>query len=878
MKRCRSFGFTPEQVVSFEHPRVVFEIDSQDYSPEHFDKYNASDKKEQSEEARIVKYSKIIKPGVLRGIADVYRKYQFNFGNVYASPSAIQEIMGYFIKGGVISQAEEPRYFDGTKISASGKQFVQEYTLGAVLSESVVRALYGEGMGDLKLKVIDAAPLLLENWSMGSYSVVEELNKAVSYAIAYTRDLINGTFVVPKLDKDVAKGMSSEDKLASNLRAFGEWAKQGDLLEDRNPVTLKLAGSLVYSGPLFKSYLERLNDATASAAMAERETEEAGNAGLFGDTSPDRGGLLERAVASWNRRNSVKREILGSVVMEGDMGGLIVSGVKERVMKWTSAKPENRQAWQQAVKLFRENFGRPPKSEEDAKILLKTAGKMAKSGDIMTGDQFKQEARQTVTGEQPGYAGGQPGSSGQEGGGGSQWGPGGSVPAGDPVKLFTAIRALYKNGQVSREQLDRAFRKVVASVQRVHSVLRNDENYTAGKTKTVMSPVLKNRWDQVKSFISRLRDRGIRAKDQIIDALQQAFRSFMTPQLAVEAYQQYAVFAGFSPNTRFQCLGVEQRRLIRSGIEAGAVVRYKPVSVEGFPDFILADVHRLVGQVGKVRSIRSEVYNVEFSDGEVVSALESELSLVDGGSEEEEEIVSGRGRTVDSVRDEVREFLLNVPTLTRVPADSHGIKKERIEADHVVYLHTETLPDGKPYTVEFHVDPNDNYCDVYVIRDLDNHSLGGDPISIDDIEDWSLGEADGVDARLSNELASHTGGEEVFVEEEDEPYAMVANSSLGAWLDRVGKGVFSGADLNICDGLQRELFSSFGGVEGTVSEGDIYSTVPPGARPFLMRTLDTVDKVVKQPLTAVDDLVDSLVKGVSKKKSMSNGKNRVHFN
>jgi hypothetical protein len=290
----------------------------------------------------------------------------------------------------------------------------------------------------------------------------------------------------------------------------------------------------------------------------------------------------------------------------------------------------------------------------------------------------------------------------------------------------------------------------------------------------------------------------------------------------------------------------------------------------------------LSGSVGVVRSIRSEVYNVEMPGNEVVSAAESEVSLADG-----EEIVSGRGKHMDPVRETVREFLLNVPSLTRVPEDILGIKKEILESDHVVYLHTETLPDGKPYTVEFHVDPADNYCDVYVIRDLDNHSLGGDPISIDDIDDWSLGEADEVDARLVNELAHHVrdgesagedgfDNEDEFEDEDEDDDGRVANSSFSLWLDRVGKGIFSKMDFQVCEGLRKEL-AGMGLIESDVGalsledmegggeqgEEDVLSEVPAGARPFLRRTLDTVDGIVTKPLSAVDALADSLVKGVS---------------
>jgi hypothetical protein len=734
LKRCRSFGFTPDQVQAFEHPRVVFEIDSQDYSPEHFEKYNASDKKEQTEEARIVKYSKVVKPEVLRQIVEVYRKYQFNFGNVYANPTAIGDIMAYLVNGGVISKEAVPKFFDGNKISDSGKQFIREYTLGAVLSERVTRALYGEGMGDLKLKVIDAAPLLLENWSNGSYAVIEELNKAVEYAIAYTRDLINGTFVVPKLDREQAKGMASEDKLAYNLKAFGEWAKQGDLLETKDPVVLKLAGSLVYSGPLFRSYLEKLNSATASAAASERETEEAGNSGLFEDTSPDRHDLLEKAVASWNRRYAVKRGVLSSVVFGGgDMvsSSLIVSDIKSKIMKWTSAKPENRNAWQEAGTLFRENFGHNPQTERDAKILYKAAKRMVDTGQVFSKDQFQQLAKEELTGQ---------GQSAQPG----QGSPAGGVPSDSPVKLFEAIKALYESGKVSKDQLVKAFQTVVSSFRRLGSA-------ESSGVFRVMSPALKENWDTVQSFVSRLRGSGVTGRRDVVSSLRQAFGSWVTPELADEAFRCYSALSGVGEGSacRFRPLTSSQRKVIQSGLVVGSLVKYNPLSLsKSDPSFLVSERLRFSGLVGKVRSVRSEVYNVEMPGGEVVSAVEPELEMVE----------SARPPSNDPLRETVREFLSNVSALTSVPDDQLGIKKEVLESDHVVYMHTETLPNGKPYTVEFHVVPGELAADVYVVRDFDNHPLEEDGFTIEDLEDWNLSEVDRVDGLFSKEMA-RTGAE-----------------------------------------------------------------------------------------------------------------------
>jgi len=929
IKRCRSFGFTPEQVQAFEHPRVVFEIDSQDYSPEHFDKYNQSDKKEQSEEARIVRFSKVVKSDVLRDIADLASRYQFDLGRVYATLTSCEELMSIFIKNKVFSQAELPKYFDGMYVSSVGKQFVTEYILGGILNESVIRALYSEGMGNLKQAVLGSAQLLLENWANGSFSVIDELNAAIRYAISFITEVNNGKFVVPKIGKDESKSMTADDKVAHNLKAFNVWASQGDLLEDRHPLVLKLAGALVYSVSLFKDYLTRLNEATASAAKTERETEESGNSGLFGDEedfTPDRYGLLEKAVASWQRRNFVKRNILSSVlrsdlmannktmvrsgypdfksvaqfkryymdsamvattaiqklqdlglsyeeaerkirdwgyerrhsfnssVIRSGLTGLglemdtmiyeikdlfdshqisndeagrrlsalglsdsfvymlvmdwmrsnearLASGysphrtgksqalfqdLKNKIMKWTNQDPNNKKAYQQAIQLYRDNFGKNPETEKDARLIMKTAKQMAKTGQVYDDASFKQEAQQVMGGQE------QQQNQTQQSGGFQ-----GNVDASDPVALFKAIQALYKEGSISKEQVEKAFKMVTGGQgsQRAY----NMPDQTQGEK---MAASLKR------------------------------------------------VSSGKNPGVRFDRLpkGV-------TGLQVGSRVIFTPLqSSKDDLDFVSQKDALYAGKTGVIRTIKSDIYNVEMPEedgvpGEVISAYSSELSRV----ALDEEILSARGAISDPMREWVQQFLYNIPSFTKVPAefDRRVVTKEVLEPDHVCYWYSETIDNGKPYTVEFHTCPGEPFCDVYVVRDFDNHPLDEGGYHIEDFEDWNLSEVDYVEGLFAKEKAS-TGSDASFDKTksdmrtgdyQDHPHPNSVDDDeedlFSNWSARVGAGLSLGKgmslpDMAIVSGLARVLSSGF-------TEG--YN-----------KTLDVVDTLVHDPLKTLDDV------------------------
>jgi hypothetical protein len=637
------------------------------------------------------------------------------------------------------------------KLSASGKEFIQEYTLGAVLSEQVVRALYGEGFGNIKQVVIDSAPLLLWNWAQGTYSVKPELNSAIEYAISYLKDVQSGRFVVPKMDR---KDGSADDKLAHNLEAFKKWALQGDLYQDRRPTVKKLAGALVYSAPLFKSYLKKLNTVTESAARADRESAEAGNDGLFGDTSPDRDALLEKAMSVYNKKmmilNAVvlgsssidpdwaraasrwdrKMRIMSSVIM-GDGMGVISSGImdmlgvdlKSRVLKFMSASENNEKAFRKALSLHRDVYGAPGK--KDIGKILKVAQKMVKDGKLYNSGEYKKASEGMAGGGNAGSGGAGFGRSGREGLGGN---------SNAVIDMFNKIKKMYDSGEVSREQLSKAFNVVVG---------------------------------------------------------ESAFASFRRR---------------VSSGVRFGPLTVEQRSRCSAGFRVGSRVRYVSLSSGASS----------CGE-GVIRSIGSELYQVEMDDGHGVSAYGEELSPVF-----DDAVLSSKGKWPDPMRQLVLDFLKNISTLQKVPDDEMKIDKQILAPDHVCYVYTETVANGKPYTVEFHATPFEPFCDVYVVRDFDNFPLDGDGLHISDFEDWNLGEVDIVDGWFTDELARSGGGRAHFEDpfrrkEHDEavrkqykyaPFAapraapaqqMELFGSFGGWYSHVGSVVSGGGALSMHD-------------------------------------------------------------------------------
>lgn len=114
-----------------------------------------------------------------------------------------------------------------------------------------------------------------------------------------------------------------------------------------------------------------------------------------------------------------------------------------------------------------------------------------------------------------------------------------------------------------------------------------------------------------------------------------------------------------------------------------------------------------------------------------------------------DKLTSARGQVLDSWRGLVRDILAQVPSLSKVPANEQGIKKDGgFEADHASYYYRETVPTGGDVEIEFHVDPTDGWTEVYVQSARDYKIL--DHFTIEDLEDYSPAEVDRIDTAVAS--------------------------------------------------------------------------------------------------------------------------------
>ncbi len=245
-KRVKKFGFTQKDLEGFKHPRVVFEIENDgDYSTDQFAQFNVSETKTMNPIEQAVKVSKIIKADTVKEAAAIIGDFE-TMGELYADSKAVSGIFDTFEKSGIINQFTRPQYENEGVITGAGKEFVETVLIGSVVNEKNIRGLTREGCKSIRRKLVRAITPLINNKSMGGYSITDELNEAV--------DII----MQVNINKDKFKSVE-------------EFAAQGSMFEDKNTVAIELAKKLENKEKEFADFMQSMNAALEPGASGQAD-------------------------------------------------------------------------------------------------------------------------------------------------------------------------------------------------------------------------------------------------------------------------------------------------------------------------------------------------------------------------------------------------------------------------------------------------------------------------------------------------------------------------------------------------------------------------------------------------------------------------------
>lgn len=256
-KYPQQFGFTPEQVKGMKHPRVVFVPDADlPYTAETFAKFNQQEMKGQSKTEQAVKLGKVVDDRTFAHITRSINGYD-TLGEFYADHKATHAAIKELQASGVLSHAQMAEMFDGDGISAQGREILENMLIGKAFESNPDAIREITAFKSVRQSVITALSEIVNNKSLGAYSLEDELAQAV--------DLVY---------KARKAGHRSGDRVSSfarqqNLFSFDE----GDTVADYNNATMLMLADVLNDSRItqLKKILSVYNQKAADSAAGQTD-------------------------------------------------------------------------------------------------------------------------------------------------------------------------------------------------------------------------------------------------------------------------------------------------------------------------------------------------------------------------------------------------------------------------------------------------------------------------------------------------------------------------------------------------------------------------------------------------------------------------------
>lgn len=180
---CGCYGFTPEQVATFSHPRIVFVIAAHlEYNATTFARFNAQDTKRMNKTEQAIKYGKTVKDDVFGRILSVINAFE-TLGDFYACTEAATKCINELRTAGAIDSMSYAEMFDGDTISTTGKETLENVLIGKAFADDPDAARKITAFKSLRKSVVSALSEVVNNISLANgYSLNNELSQAVNLA------------------------------------------------------------------------------------------------------------------------------------------------------------------------------------------------------------------------------------------------------------------------------------------------------------------------------------------------------------------------------------------------------------------------------------------------------------------------------------------------------------------------------------------------------------------------------------------------------------------------------------------------------------------------------------------------------------------------
>ena len=219
------FGFTPEQVDEFKHPRLVFVTDERlPYTTETMAKFNVPSGKTQNVTERKVKAAKTTSDETFAKIVELIGDSKMDDFYMFHGAEAIKLLQDR----GIIQQNEVAALMNGTKLSDQGVELIETILIGKIFEDNTnaIRMFDAEGMGNVRKAIGYAVPELIKNKTLGEYSVMGYIAEMVE--ICYNAHE-QGSIVSDYIGQSNLFDENPSEKYTNFAKVFAKEADRGTL-------------------------------------------------------------------------------------------------------------------------------------------------------------------------------------------------------------------------------------------------------------------------------------------------------------------------------------------------------------------------------------------------------------------------------------------------------------------------------------------------------------------------------------------------------------------------------------------------------------------------------------------------------------------------
>ena len=258
------YGFTTEQVDSFEHPRLCLVADDDyPYTTEIFAVFNQDEKKGMSKTEDAVAMGKKVSDESFRRIIRSINTFD-SIAEFYGNPKAASEAVMELIRSKVITGMKTSEMFDGAnneRISAKAKEILENVLIGKAFQKNPDAVRQINRFANMRLNIINALSEISTNVGLDDYSLETEMAEAVHLCYHGLATGIAAGAIV--------SGFSRQ----SNLAFDGEETTVADFT---NPIVKALADAINHSQTKMLKKIFTLYNHEASSSSS-------GMCDMFGD-------------------------------------------------------------------------------------------------------------------------------------------------------------------------------------------------------------------------------------------------------------------------------------------------------------------------------------------------------------------------------------------------------------------------------------------------------------------------------------------------------------------------------------------------------------------------------------------------------------------